>query len=480
MNQTMSQVEPNFNHFAALIGLDWADDQHQVALWVPGTEHIELSTFQQEPEAIAQGVASLRQRFGERPLAICLEQSRGPLMHALMAYANLVLDPINPKTSAKLREALHPSGRSDDPVQARVLVMLLRQFGPQLVPWKPDDALTRQWAVLVQDRRSWGEQGTALTNQLRATLKAYFPQALELVSEDLSNRLTTDFLRRWPTLAAVQAAGLEAVRAFYSGHNSRRAELLEARLRLIAEAVPLTTDPAILEAYSLRAQCRAQMIATVRATIERYDREIARLFEGHPDAFIFASLPGAGPVLAPRLLVAFVTDRQRLPTPEAIACYSGTAPVTEQSGKQQWVHRRWTRPVFVHQSFVEFSGSSRRRSRWAQCCYEHLVAQGQGHWSALRVLGLKWQRVIWRCWQDRVPYDEARHVASLRAKGLSQSAALSGEPAGPGCEQPMNTLLTDNLRCLSPLRGVPHELRSPGSTKTRPNLSGWPSRAFWE
>jgi len=421
--------KPDLKSFAALIGLDWADQKHDVALRVPGAERVETSTFQHEPQAIADWVSALRQRFGQGPIAICLEQARGALIYALMGYENLVLYPINPKTLAKLRAALYPSGKKDDPVDAALLLALLEKFSAQLTAWKPDDPTTRQLGFLVEARRGFVDQCTGLTNQLRSVLKAYFPQALVLLGEDLSSRLATDFLQRWPTLAAVQAAKTSVVRAFYYGHNSRSAERLQERLQLLAQAVALTHDRAVIAAHRLAAQSLAQAIAALRPIIARYDQEIGRLFAAHPDAALFASLDGAGAALAPRLLAAFGTDRQRLAHADAMACSSGTAPVTEKSGQQKWVHRRWARPVFVHQSFVEFAGQSVRFSRWAKCCYDHLIRQGHGHWAALRVLAVKWQRILWRCWQDRTPYDEARYLKSLQKRGLEIYACLWLEPA---------------------------------------------------
>jgi transposase len=416
--------KPDLKNFAALIGLDWADQKHDVALRVPGTPHVESSSFKHDPQAIADWVSALRQRFGQAKIAICLEQARGALIYALMGYENLVLYPINPKTLAKLRAALYPSGKKDDPVDADLLLALLEKFGDQLTPWQPDDAATRQLSFLVEARRGFVDQRTSLINQLQSVLKGYFPQALQLLGQDLSSPLATQFLKKWPSLEAVQKAKPSIVRAFYYGHNSRSPERLEARLKLIKEAVALTTDSAVLAAHSLAAQSLAQALAALRPIIARYDQEIDRIFQAHPDAFIFASLDGAGPALGPRLLAAFGTDRQRFAHADAMPCYSGTAPVTEKSGKQKWVHRRWARPVFVHQSFVEFAGQSVRWSRWAHCCYQHLINKGHGHWAALRVLAIKWQRILWCCWQERRAYDEATYLKSLQKRGLQIYAEL--------------------------------------------------------
>src|SRR3954452_5470019 len=81
---------------------------------------------------------------------------------------------------------------------------------------------------------------------------------------------------------------------------------------------------------------------------------------------LFASLRGAGAVLAPRLIVAFGTRRDRYQDAYAVQCYSGIAPVTESSGKNKWVHFRFACPKFLRQTFHEFAGSSIQWSGSAQ------------------------------------------------------------------------------------------------------------------
>ena len=424
-------AHPKLADCAALIGLDWADEKHAVAVRVQGRTPTEHARFDQTPEAIAAWVAELRQRFGQGKIAIGLEQARGALIYALSRYENLVLYPINPQSLAKFRAALYPSGKKDDPVDADLLLSLLAHHGETFQPWRPDTLTTRQLGLLVEARRAFVDVRTGHINHLQAVLKSYFPQALALVGEKLGSRLATDFLEKWATLDAVQNVKASTLRAFYYGHQCRSEDCIQERLDRIKNAVPLTTDAAILAAQSLAAQSLARLLAGLRPVIERYDEDIARLFAAHPDAAIFARLDGAGPALAPRLLVAFGTDRSRFADADAMPCYSGTAPVTEQSGNQKWVHRRWARPVFVHQTFVEFAGQSVRFSPWAKCCYEDLIKHGQGHWAALRVLAVKWQRILWRCWQNRTPYDAAIYIQSLQKRGHKIYADLVVETAKP-------------------------------------------------
>jgi transposase len=189
-------------------------------------------------------------------------------------------------------------------------------------------------------------------------------------------------------------------------------------LELLAQAVALTTDEAIVQAHSLIAQSLAAQLATLRQQIQRFDEQIAQRFETHPDRFIFASFPGAGPVFGPRLLCAFGTRRDRFPTSEHIQRLSGIAPITERSGASKWVHIRWACPKFLRQSFHEFARFSLKFCAWASCYYNHQLRKGKSTQSAIRALAYKWQRILWRCWQDRTPYDEAKYVQILLQRGL--------------------------------------------------------------
>lgn len=416
--------------FAALIGLDWADQKHDYCLRAAGADQVQAGQFDHSPQSIAAWVAQLRQRFGPGKIAICLEQSRGALIYALAQYDNLVLFPINPQTLAKFRQAFYPSGAKNDPCDAQLLLDVLCAHRDKLRAWQPDDAQTRQLTQLVEGRRDLVGLCTQLTNRQKATLKSYFPQALELVGEDLSSPMATDFLQKWPTLEEVKKAKPAALRKFYYGHNSRSPELIQERLALISKAVALTSDEAIIEPAALRVRTLALQLAQLKISLAEYERRIAKLFAAHPEAPLFDSLPGAGPALAPRLLVAFGTDRERYPQPDSMQRYSGIAPVTQKSGKNQhWVHIRWACPKFVRQSFHEYAAQSIRFCAWAKLCYEEFRRRGKGHQAALRALAFKWIRIIWRCWQNRAPYDEATYLRGLQNRGIKIYAELWDKPA---------------------------------------------------
>lgn len=167
----------------------------------------------------------------------------------------------------------------------------------------------------------------------------------------------------------------------------------------------------------MKVKMLVRQIRPLNQTIKKYDQELARLFADHPDAPIFDSFPGAGPVLAPRLLAAFGSDRSRYTRPNDIQTYSGIAPVIERSGKQCWIHWRWHCPKFLRQSFHEYAKCSLLTSTWAKAYYDLQIERGKEHHAAIRALAFKWIRIMFRCWQDRALYNEERYLESLKKRG---------------------------------------------------------------
>jgi transposase len=414
--------------FAAFIGMDWADQKHDVCLWAADSEKSESFVINHLPETLREWIQGLRERFGGGRVAICLEQSRGPLIHALMGYEFLVLYPINPRTLAKYRETFSLSRAKDDPTDAALALELLRKHRDKLRAWKPDDEQTRFMGRLVEDRRKAVNWRTRLSNQLQAALKDYFPQALELVGQELASALACDFLLKWPTLEGLQKVRPQTLRKFYYGHNCRRGDLIEKRLQLIAQAKALTSDLAIVESSVMKVQMLVRQLRSLLGDIEKYDQKLAEIFPQHPDAPIFESLPGAGAVLAPRLLSALGSDRSRYESAAELQQYVGIAPVTKRSGKSQTVHWRWGCPKFLRQSFHEFAGQSVCSSAWAGAYYQQQLSKGNSHHQALRSLAFKWIRIIYRCWQERTPYCEATYLQSLQKRGSSLFKSIAQTP----------------------------------------------------
>lgn len=410
----------------AWVGLDWADQRHEIRLQAVGSEVSESFTVEQKPEALHAWMAGLRARFPQGQIALALEQSRGAVIYALMNYDFLLLYPVPPKGLASYREAFATSGAKSDPTDAGLLLELVRTHRDRLRAWQPDDALTRQLRLLVEHRRRTVADRTRLTNRLTALLKTYFPQALEWAG-DLRTPAACQFLRAWPTLEGLQGASRSQLRRFYHDHRRLSAEDLKKLFQQIDRGQPLTRDRALVEASALMTQTLAAQLEAAIAAVEKLDQALAELFGQHPDQDLFSSLPGAGEALAPRLAAAFGSDRHRFQSAEELQQFSGVAPVTEASGKMHWVHWRMACPKFLRQTFHEFAASSTHRSLWARAYYDRQRQRGASHHAAVRALAYKWIRVLYRCWQTRTPYDEKLYLEALhrRRSPLWLAAGLS-------------------------------------------------------
>jgi len=403
-------------NFAALIAIDWADKKHAVSLYDETTGGREQTIIKHTPEALQEWALALRTRFQGQPIAVGLEQSRGPLIYALLKYDFFVLYPINPVTLAKYRQAFSPALGKDDPSDADYLLDLLQHHRERLTPWRPDDEKTRTLRLLVEQRRRLVNDGTRTTNRLTALLKAYFPQVLNWFSE-LRTLIVCDFLDRWSTLEAVQRARPDTVNKFLRSHHSVRRDTNLRRLKEIKTAIPLTNDRAVLNSSTLIVKVfTAQLRTTIKALAE-LDRHIEALCQTHADYQLFSSLPGAGAIYASRLTAAMGSDRSRWTRVEDLLCFSGVAPVIERSGKQNWIRWRYFCPKFFRQSFVEYAEQSIQHSFWARAYYSMQRAKGKAHNAAVRALAFKWIRIIWRCWQTRIPYNEVIYLESLRKSG---------------------------------------------------------------
>jgi transposase len=377
------------------------------------------------PEAVEAWAAALQQRFGGRPIAVCLEQARGTLVYMLSKYAHLVLFPVHPTVAARYRETFCTSGAKDDPGDTASLLDLLMRHRERLRQLQPDTVETRLMQFLVEERKRTVNEKTRQSNRLTDCLKLYFPQVLRWF-DAVDTALVGDLLERWPSLQELRRAHPGTLRKFFHEHNCRSAERNQERIDAIYQAVPASDDAAVLEAGALMARGLVALLRPLRDHIDELDRRIAELVATHAEGALFASLPGAGPVLVPRLIVAFGTRRERYNSAYEMQCYSGLAPVKEASGKTSWVHFRRACPKFLRQTFHEFALHSIGQSEWAKAYYQHLREdEKKSHHAAVRTLAYKWIRIIFRCWKDGKPYDEQLYQNSLRRRGSLLGDALA-------------------------------------------------------
>jgi len=399
---------------ALFIGIDWADQKHDC--YVIDRDG---KAFHQEithsPESINAWVNEMLELAGGQPIAIMLEQSRGPLVYALMFRQNVLLYPVNPKQLVRYRES-YPGGGKDDPTDARYLARMLRERISTLTAWQPDDENTRLLGHLSEQRRKIVDGQTKLRQQLIAHLKSYFPVVFELFGTESQLPLLLSMLCRWSDPRELRRADRRLIRRVLSEHSIRNDKQQDELIERIRSSQLLCDDEALITPSAMAVKLLVGQIQQVQKTIEQFDSKIAKVMKQHPDAHLFTSLRGAGKALAPRLLCAFGSQRDRWEDADSVASFSGIAPVTRKSGQQCQVQRRYACPKFLRQTFHEFADSARKFCPWSKARYRMLRDGGMKHHAALRKIARSWIRILFRVWQTRIPFDCERYIAQLQQR----------------------------------------------------------------
>jgi transposase len=386
-------------------GVDWASEDHAVAVVDADGEQLDRFTVTHSVKGL-RGMVRRLTRAGVTRVGI--ERPDGPVVDALV-QAGFTVFVIAPNQIKHLRGRYGSAGNKDDRFDAFVLADTVRTDQARLHPLTLDTPATVSLRMSCRARKDLIAARIALANQLRAHLQITLPGAIGLF-RDIDSRISLAFLTRFPSQD--KANWLSPVRLStwlrsVGYNNAKTATQLHARLT----AAPAGTSGS--EA-SARAGITLALVAALKTIIEQIralDVQIAEQLSAHPDAAIFTSLPRSGTVRAARLLAEIGDARGRFPTPEALTCLAGAAPSTRQSGKVKVVTFRWAVDKQLRGAVIDFAGDSHHANPWAADLYQRARARGHDHPHAVRILARAWLHIIWRCWQDRMPYDTNRHAA---------------------------------------------------------------------
>ena len=395
-------------------GIDWASEDHAVAIVDDQGRPVDRFSVTHTAPGLRRLVARLL-RAGVREVAI--ERPDGPVVDALLE-AELTVFVIDPKQVKNIRSRYGSAGNKDDRFDAYVLADVLRTDHARLRPLTRDSEQTITLRMTVRTRQDLVHARVAMANQLRAHLQTTLPGAIGLF-RDIDSAITLRFLTRFPSQAKADWLSHARLGNWLASVGYNHQANLDRLWDHLHDAPRGTTGT---EAAA-RAEITLALVAALTALktqIKALEGQIADQLARHPDAAIFTSLPKAGTVRAARLLAEIGDARGRFPTPEALACLAGATPSTRQSGKVKVVTFRWAVDKQLRGAVIDFAGDSHHANPWAADLYAKAKARGHNHPHATRILARAWLHIIWRCWQDRVPYDPAKHHALQR---LQQQAA---------------------------------------------------------
>jgi transposase len=386
-------------------GIDWARDDHAVAIIDQRGAVVHRSTVEHSAAGLMELVAVLA-RCGASEAAI--ERPDGPVVDALLG-AGITVVVISPNQLKNLRGRYGAAGNKDDRFDAFVLADTLRTDRARLRPLVPDSPATMALRAMCRARKDLVAHRVGLTNQLREHLKRVFPGAIGLFRH-LDAAISLKFLTRFDCQDRADWLTAKRLGAWLASVGyPGRTDAATMHARLIAAPRGATGDEGAAHVHVTRALVAT--LITVVEQIKALSEQIEEQLAAHADAPIFTSLPRSGKIRAARLLAEIGDCRARFPTPEALACLAGVAPSTRQSGKMRSVGFRWACDKQLRDAVCDFAGDSRRANPWAAHLYDRAIARGHDHPHATRILARAWLYVIWHCWQTNTAYDPDKHRA---------------------------------------------------------------------
>lgn len=404
-------------------GIDWALDDHAVC--VVDNAGKQASSFGVEHSRIGldELISKLRKHGDPKDLPVAVERPDGRLVDRLLEAGHPVVV-VQPHAIKAWREAEVVSGAKSDPGDAYVIAEYLRLCFHRLKPLDPFSDATRALRAAVRGREDLVKQRTAATNQLQATLEAFWPGANGLFGS-LDSKISLAFLKRYPTAASAAKLNEQQLAGFlkknrYSGKQT--ATELAGKLQNAPAGI---TSGAEMVARKAVVLASIALITTLNEGIRQLDKQVAAQLGEHPDAEIFTSLPRSGIINAAQMLAEWGDSRQAYDDPEAVAALAGMSPVTKKSGKHLGVCFRWACNKRFRNAMSTFASNSRFESKWAADIYDRARSRGADHPHAVRILARAWIRVVYRCWIDRVPYCEQTHKGARRFLTLEPSEAAA-------------------------------------------------------
>ena len=388
------------------VGHDWAEAHHDVHVEDGEGRRLAKARLPEGLEGVAR-FHELVAPFVEEPsdAVVATETDRGLFVAALVAAGYQVLA-VNPLSTSRYRERHSTSGAKSDPGDARVLAELARTDAHNHRPIAGDSEAAEAVKVLARAHQSmiWTRQRQ--TNQLRSTLREFYPGALSCFDDlDGTDALAVLAVAPTPTLGRGLSRSKIAA-ALRRGGRQRRVEERATEIQTALRSPQLAAPIIISEAMGATVAALVAVITELNAQIARLESDLTDRFEQHPDAKVIRSLPGLGMILGARVLGEFGDDPNRYADAKSRKNYAGTSPITKASGTRRVVLARFARNRRLGDACYLWAFAALTASPGARAFYDQRRAAGDTHHRALRALANRLVGILHGCLRHGVLYDE--------------------------------------------------------------------------
>jgi transposase len=388
-----------------LVGHDWAEDHHDVEIRDGEGRRLGRARLAEGVEGVARFHALVAEHVDDpAEVVIATETDRGLFVVSLVA-AGYEVYAVNPMSVARYRERHVTSGAKSDPGDAATLAELARTDRHHHRRIAGDSDLAEAIKVLARAHQSlvWTRQRQV--NQLRSTLREYYPAALEL--GELYGPDALGVLAAAPTPSLARTLSRKRIAsAIARAGRQRRMEERAGEIQAVLRVEQLAAPAVVAEAMGASVAALVAVIGELNTQISRLEEQLAEGFDQHPDAKIVRSLPGLGTILGARVLAEFGDDPNRYGDAKARKNYAGTSPITKASGKSRVVLARYARNRRLADACYLWAFAALNASPGARSFYDARRAAGDTHNRALRALANRLVGLLHGCLRHQALYDE--------------------------------------------------------------------------
>jgi len=388
------------------LGVDWAEEHHDVCLLDGDGNRLEKARVPDGVEGVRRIHALVATHADPGEVAVGIETDRGLLVGALIG-AGYQVYAVNPLAVNRYRERHGVSRAKSDKADAKLLADLVRtdRHNHRQVRGDSEQALAIRALARAHQAQIAARQRHA--NQLRNTLREFYPAALEIIGTDLDSKMAVALLSKAPTPTAGRKLSRAQIRsALAAAGLQRNLDYKSAAIQQLLRQEQLEAPTALAHAYGAIVSSVIKLIRAFNDEISDLEAELTASFEAHPDAEIIRSLPGLGVVLGARVLAEFGDDRTRYANAKSRKNYAGTSPITRASGTQKVVLARFVRNRHLADATYLWAFCSLTHSDGARRYYDAHRARGANHHQALRALGNRLVGVLHGCLRYKQNYSE--------------------------------------------------------------------------
>ncbi len=393
------------------LGIDWSEKKHDLCFLNQVGEVQQSLKIDHTPSGFLE-LDKARERLGvsSSECILGIETHHTLLVDYLIerGYAQIYVLPPNAVKSCQGR--YRQSGAKSDRSDAHLIADMLRTDRGKYHAWVADAPLTRQIRATISLIAYLNKSIWQVGNRLRSVLVRYYPAALEIFSS-LDSPISLAWIQAYPIPAVGQAMSYEEFKTFLRAHHHPQPKKWAACYARLQRPLGRASE-AMIAAYTQQASLLAHLMLEMVQTKTHLLAQLSHQYAQHPDYALYHSLPAAGDYLEPALLAMLGDDRGRFPTAQTLQALAGTCPVTRQSGKTCLVSFRYACDHEFRQIVQQWAKLSIQASPWAAGYYQMSRPHCQSENEAYRKLANRWLEILWRCWQDRKPYDEEKHLSA--------------------------------------------------------------------